>query len=257
MHASIKTYLPIGLLEFSFLVAILVFFLTYKPHRIIHLLGVILTPVLLATLALLVFMGWLHSSPMEAAPHDISGFGMGLKLGYQTTDLIGALLFATVILPHLSSRNGDPKQVKRQMISASLIASALLMAAYIGLCWTASRHALHFGDVAPEELLQRVSIQVLGPYGAIVSSSAAFLACLTTAISLANVFAQYLREDLLKEKLSHEVSLAITLAFTGAIANLGFSGIVKIWGPILDALYPALILLCLVNIAWRRRVVAV
>jgi LIVCS family branched-chain amino acid:cation transporter len=122
------------------------------------------------------------------------------------------------------------------------------MASYIGLCWLSAHHSWTFGAVAPEELLQKIAIQVLGPFGAVVSSTAVFLACLTTAISLSAVFSNYLRDDLSKGRLGNGASLLLTLGMTSLLANLGFSGIVKLWGPILDVLYPVLIALCIYNI---------
>ncbi len=252
MHASIKSYVPCPLLLFSLVICGLIFLLTVRPQRIIHLLGVILTPLLLLTLAILIIVGSIGAPeaqiPIESSAHF---FGQGLKMGYQTTDLIAALLFATVILPHVSQGTSDPKVIRRRMTLASLIASGLLMVTYIGLCWISAHHSWTFGEVPPEELLNHIAIQVLGPFGGLISSAAVFLACLTTAISLAAVFAHYLRHDLLKSKLSNAPALILILGLTAAMATLGFSGIVKLWGPVLDALYPALIVLCLFNIAYR------
>jgi LIVCS family branched-chain amino acid:cation transporter len=251
MHASVKPYLPnLSLSTFSIAICLMVFSLVLRPQRLISLLGIILTPLLLLTLTLLIVMGVLHA-PEALAVHEGSShyFIYGLKMGYQTTDLIAALLFATVILPHLSQGTNDPQVVRKRMVHASLIASILLMAAYIGLCWISAHHSSSFGDILPEDLLQKIAVQVLGPFGGIISSIAVFLACLTTMISLATVFATYLEKDLLKGRFRSEISLVLTLAVTGLLANLGFSGIMKLWGPILETLYPALIVLCVVNIA--------
>lgn len=253
MHASFKAYFPnLSLLLFSLLICALVFLLAVRPQKIIRLLGAILTPLLLSTLTILVFVGWLYAPEAQPVSEGSAHhFFFGLKMGYQTTDLIAALLFATVILPHLSQGTTDPKEVRRRMTYASLIASALLMVTYIGLCWVSAHHSWTFGDLPPEELLQRIALQLLGPFGGLISAAAVFLACLTTAISLAAVFSQYLQKDLFKGKMSNGVSLALTLGSTAILANLGFSGIVKLWGPLLDALYPALIVLCVFNIAYR------
>lgn len=250
MHASIKPYFPeFPLLIFSLLISAGVFLLVIRPQKIIHLLGVVLTPLLLVTLTILIVIGsiWAPEAQvsLEGGTHHLI---QGLKMGYQTTDLIAALLFATVILPHLSQGTSDPKMIQRRMTHASLIASGLLMATYIGLCWISAHHSWTLGAVAPEDLLQRISLQVLGPFGGIISACAVFLACLTTAISLAAVFAHYLETDLLQKRVGSAWSLGLTLGLTAALANLGFSGIVKLWGPLLDALYPALILLCLYNL---------
>lgn len=251
MHASIKSYFPgVSLLVFSIGICAVIFFLTIRPKKIVNLLGAFLTPILLLTLATLVIVGSIYAP--EAKPvyeGSLHHFGQGIKLGYQTMDLTAALLFATVIIPHLSQGTNDPRVVRRRMTQASLIASGLLMVTYIGLCWISAHHSWTFGDVAPEDLLQRIAIQVLGPFGGFVSAAAVFLACLTTAISLAAVFSQYLKQDLLRNKAGGGASLGITLMVTAAIANLGFSGIVKLWGPLLEILYPALIVLCILNIA--------
>lgn len=250
MHASIKAYLPISLAVFSAGVCVAVFLLTIRPQKIIHLLGVILTPLLLLTLTILIVVGSIWAPEAQpAAEGGMHYFGHGLKMGYQTTDLIAALLFATVILPHLSQGTEDRRVVRKRMTYASLIASSLLMASYVGLCWISAHHGWVFPETAPEELLHQIAVKILGPFGGYVSSTAVFLACLTTLISLAAVFSSYLQKDLLRDKKRMGISLGATLALTAVVANLGFSGIVKIWGPLLEVLYPALIVLCLFNIA--------
>lgn len=249
MHASLKPYFPsFSLLWFSLFICAAVFLLTIRPQRIIHLLGVILTPLLLLILGALIVVGALWAP--EAQPvfeGSVHHFSQGLKLGYQTMDLAAALLFATVIMPHLSQGTTDRKEIRRRMTYASLIASGLLMATYVGLSWLSAHH--HLGQMAPEDLLQRIAMQILGPFGGMISAAAVFLACLTTAISLAAVFSSYLQKEVLKNRFGHAPSLAFTLGATAIIAMLGFSGIVKLWGPLLEALYPALIILCVWNIA--------
>ncbi len=249
MHASLYAYLPISLPLFSLLICTFVFLLTVKPQKIIDLLGVVLTPLLLLTLGSIVIMGGILAPPPEqVVGGSVHYFAQGLKMGYQTMDLTAALLFATLILPHLSQGTNDPIVIRRRMVQASLIASGLLMITYIGLCWTAAHYS--FLDAAPEALLQKISIEILGPFGGIISAAAVFLACLTTAISLAAVFSNYLKEDLLKNRIQKSLSLLMTLMGTAMMATLGFSGIMKLWGPILEILYPSLIVLCLLNIAY-------
>lgn len=252
MHASVKPYLDCPLWLFSSLVCALVFFLCRRPSWMIRLLGSYLTPALLTTLGALVCLGYFFAPEAQPAVESAGHyFGQGLKMGYQTTDLLAAILFATMILPHLSQGTKDPKVIRKRMINASLIASALLMVVYIGLCWISARYSWTFGAVAPEELLGKIALKIFGPFGGLVSSTAVFLACLTTAISLAAVFAQYLQQDVTKGKLNQASSLGVTLGIAALMAMLGFSGIVKMWGPLLDILYPVIIVLCVWNI-WSK-----
>ncbi|MES2273877.1 MAG: branched-chain amino acid transport system II carrier protein [Chlamydiota bacterium] len=258
MHASIKTYLPgLSLGFFSILICTVIFFLTVRPQKIVHLLGVILTPLLLLTLASLIFFGAIHPPDVQPVLEG-SGhyFGQGLKMGYQTTDLIAALLFAMVVWPHLSQGTDSlpPEEgkrlIRRRMTGASLIAASLLMVTYVGLCWLSAHHSWTLDpNLASEDLLQGIALKILGPIGGLVAAVAVFLACLTTAISLASVFSQYIQKDLLPNRMGNPSALLLTLGISAAIANLGFGGIVRLWGPLLEVIYPALIVLCVLNIA--------
>lgn len=257
MHASVKPYFPeISLTAFSVVMAFVIFWMTIRPHRIVQILGTVLTPVLLATMGVLVGVGLFQSGAPVAAPEGAwHHFSAGFKGGYQTMDLISALLFVSVILPHLSQGfegTNDGKQIRRRVMGASILAASLLMISYIGLTWLASHYGKSLGNqVEDVDLLYGIAVRILGPWGSIIATSTVFLACLTTAISLAAVFAEYVKTDWLKGKGTLTMPLVITLGLTAAMATLGFSGIVKILGPVLEILYPSLIVLCLLNIAHR------
>jgi len=256
MHASIQVYVPgFSLFWFSLCISGVVFLLTFRPSKIIAMLGVVLTPALLLCMGILVAIG-LAGNPAPIAPTGTSldHFVEGLKGGYQTMDLILSLLFSTVVMRHLTAASSSlspadaSRFIRNKMLGASAVAASLLMITYVGLCWLAS----HYGAPgAPEGILYGIAVQLLGPVGVLVAMIAVFLACLTTAISMAAVFSEYVRKDLFREKVTPNSALVITLLATAAVANLGFSGIVRLLGPVLDMLYPALIALCLVNIAVR------
>lgn len=257
MHASIKSYLPIPLFVFSIVMALIVFFIAFRSHRLIAILGKILTPFLLISITVLI-VGGILSAPTLQTPKEGSTFFFleGLKGGYMTMDLIAALLFSTVIIPIFSkgifyaTEQERKNETRRKMLGASCIAAILLLFAYVGLGFLAAHHGGTM-QVAPEELLQALAVKVLGKQGAFVAAVAVFLACLTTAVALAAVFANYLRKDLLKEKISPLLSLSLTVAVAACITNLGFARVLQWTGPAMEILYPALIVLCLCNIAHR------
>jgi LIVCS family branched-chain amino acid:cation transporter len=251
MHASIAPYwnVPLGL--FSIFICALVFFLTLKPTRMMHLLGVILTPLLLLTLGLLFGFGLFNGPAPQPVPEGAAfHFQQGLQGGYQTLDLTAALLFGMLMIPHLSKGGLSVSEVRKKMLGASSIAAGLLMLSYIGLCYLSASYGPSIpSHIANVDYLHALAVKILGPSGSLIATGAVFLACLTTAISLAAVFAEYLRSELFKEKVGSTWPLAITLFASALMANLGFSAIMKIWGPILGILYPSLIVLCLFNIA--------
>jgi LIVCS family branched-chain amino acid:cation transporter len=250
MHASIKPYIPgLPLIAFSVLIAGVVFYLTIRPAKMMQWLGSILTPLLLASLGVLVAVGiWQSTDAPISTEGALHHFQEGLKGGYQTLDLTAALLFATLIIPYLGGGNTTKEQVRRRMLGASFIAAALLMAAYVGLCHLSAHHSGSFALLPPEELLHAIAVKLLGPIGGFFATLAVFLACLTTNITLAALFAEYVRKEFFQGKGSIAWPLAGTLAVTGLMATLGFSGIMRAMGPVLEIVYPGLIILCLWNI---------
>src|SRR5690606_20414636 len=82
-------------------------------------------------------------------------------------------------------------------------------------------------------------------------------ACLTTAIALVTVFAEFIHYDISNRKIPYIPSLLLTLTTTFGISILSFKGIKQFLGPILDIIYPALILLAILNLGhklyhWQR-----
>jgi branched-chain amino acid:cation transporter, LIVCS family len=80
---------------------------------------------------------------------------------------------------------------------------------------------------------------------------AVLFACLTTAIVLASLFADFLRMEVMKSKLGNAQSLLVTLGISFIVSTFDFAGIAKFLGPVLEAIYPALIALTIVNITYK------
>lgn len=257
MHASIQIFLPHLSLElFSLFACLLVFFLTFKPHRMVTLLGIVLTPLLLLVLGILVFSGILNApvTPLIEKT-NLEFVGQGLKCGYQMIDLISALLYGTLIIPPLfkeeAKENSSMKDRKifKKMFQACSISAFLLILTYVGLTWIAAHYGSQIGTAIPSEgLLSALAFKILGPYGGIISSGIIFLACLTTAMSCSSIFANYLRKEICQSKISMPVSLLISLILSAFLATLGFERIMTILTPLIEILYPALIILCLLTI---------
>ena len=143
----------------------------------------------------------------------------------------------------------NSKQVFKKMLKACLIATALLSAMYVGLTYIASYYTHLLPSHLPEERLAAIARYLLGPQGAFFSCIAVAMACLTTAIPVVSICADYIKKDLLKDRCTPLFSLLIALGISGIIANLGFIGIANMLSPILQILCPGLIVLSVLNIA--------
>lgn len=257
MHAMAGQYLfDVPLILFSILAAVVIFGCSFRRERLIKFLGAILTPILLLSLAALVFFGLTDGSSLNPAAFSAGdSFLQGLLGGYNTMDLIAAFLFATVVLPHFQKETDleHPAQRRRsllrKMVFSSLIAASLLFLTYVGLCLISAHHGWAPGvDCPPEQMLGAIAIKLLGPWGGCIAVVAVIIACLTTAMTLVSIFADYLRKDLCKEKIGPLTALILTLVMTTFFANLGFGGIAAILSPILQVVYPGLILLTVLNL---------
>lgn len=102
-----------------------------------------------------------------------------------------------------------------------------------------------------EQLLAAITMKIAGPRAGILVCTAIALACLTTAIALISAFTDFIEKEVFKEKVSYEVILLGSLLVTFFISIFKFHGISSFLGPILQICYPGLIVLTLLNIAYR------
>ena len=98
-------------------------------------------------------------------------------------------------------------------------------------------------------MLGKIAMESLGTIAAPCVCLAILFACVTTAIVLASLFADFLRTEVCREKLGNKQALLITLSIGFCVSTFDFAGIAKFLGPVLEAVYPPLILLTVVNIA--------
>lgn len=251
-YGTIKMYAP-GLsgVVFSIIACLIIFAATVRKSRIVDLLGDLLSPLLVVCLFLIIIKGlWTH----PAAPASSTTAGkmllFGLTQGYNTMDLLGTFFFSGVTiagLKQLFPHEKSPKVIAYYALQSSIIGAGLLGAVYVGFGLVASYYGSVLGGMDAEVLLGTVAHMVLGKAGGFVVSMAVALACLTTAITLAVVFSEFLQEQVFAGRVRYEACLVATLITTGVFANFGFTDIVAMMVPILMVVYPALIVLTVVN----------
>jgi LIVCS family branched-chain amino acid:cation transporter len=257
-YSTAKMYLPdIPLFAFSAAACLFAFLCSYRRTSILKIVGYFLTPLKLGSLAFIIVMGLMFSPVTPSASHsELAVFFRGLKDGYQTMDLLATFFFCSVVLDCLrrSMNVSHPVNFKGMIgttLKASCIGAGLLALIYIGFSYVAAAYSHTLTEVRPDELISQIAVQVLGPYAGLVVSFTVTLACLTTAIALTTVFAEFLRKDILNDKVSYGTAVFITLMITFAFSLLNFTGIIRFLAPILEICYPALITLSLVNILYK------
>jgi LIVCS family branched-chain amino acid:cation transporter len=256
--ATAKPYLSgVDNITFSAIACVLIYLLTFRKSKIIDVLGYFLTPLLLASLALIIFVGLLYhpEAPTNELTH-LSLFTQGVLEGYNTMDLLGAFFFSHVVLLCLKREIDpaiaeDPKKMINMSLKASLIGAGLLALVYGGLAAVAAFHSESLAGVSQDSLMGALSIQVLGSGAGVIACVAVSLACLTTAVALCSVFAEYLQVELFRRHVNYPSCLLITLVLTFIVSTLEFEGIAAFLVPILQICYPALIVLSFLNLGHK------
>ena len=257
-YAAIQTSFPnLSLFVFSLIAVFLIFLFSIREGRILDILGYVLSPVLLLSLAIIIFKGLVTTTSITASSFSSLGiFSRGLTNGYDTMDLLAVVFFSSMVLIILKNKleakiRSDYKQIALIALKASLIGATLLGLVYFGLSFVASFQAPFLQGIDRDLLLSSLAFRILGPTFGIVASIAVALACLTTAIALAAVFSDFLRFEICGGKLGYASSLVITLVVTAIFSNLGFEGVMKIIHPMVSICYPAIIVLSASNIAYK------
>lgn len=247
-----SSFLPLSPIWFSALACLVIFLFTIKKHHILTLLGWCLTPILLASLLTIILVGLLtshHSFPN--AQTNLEVFFHGLKEGYNTMDLLAAFFFSSTILAILRERSIDSQKGMRIAMRASIVGACLLAAVYAGFSYLAAFHGGHLETSGKDELLAAITLKIAGPYAGLLVCLTIAFACLTTAIALISAFTDFIQKEVFKGKVSYGITLIGATLATFAVSTFEFTGISAFLGPVLQICYPGLIVLTLLNIAFR------
>lgn len=237
----------------SLLMCIVIYFLTVNKNKIVTTLGTVLTPFLLLAIAMIAFFGLNQGTlPETTTSNGWNALKNGFFQGYQTMDLLAAFFFSQFVIKHLhgklSSNDGETSLLKH-FYKSSLIGAGILSSVYFALVLLGWIYSPLLTHTPPQEMLGVIAIESLGTIAAPCVCLAVLFACLTTAIVLASLFADFLRSEVAKDKIGNKQALLITLAIGFVVSTFDFAGIARFLGPVLEAVYPALIALTLVNIA--------
>lgn len=244
-YASMKTIIPgLQLSLFSLLWCILLIFLT--PHRelIVPVIGRYFTPIKLTTLVVLIALGLKNAPSFIHSSANISIFYKGIVGGYQTMDLLASFFFALSIV-HYFQQDKATSLVKN--ITSAALGCILLALFYIGFVYIGAAYQPLIKDLPAEDILPFIATKCLGSTSAIFLNGTIIIACLTTSIALMAAFTDFIA-DMLKNRVSLLTVNIVSGVVTAVVSTLKFKGIALFLTPILELLYPALIILTVFNI---------
>lgn len=245
-------YHDLGMMAYSLFFFLLTYYLSVNPSKIIDNIGKIMTPMLLICLAILIAFVLLDPlGPTQAAQGDYAEvpFFKGFQEGYNTMDLLAAMLFGAATVNAIESKGIlDHKLLTRLCIYAGIIAATFLALIYSSLAYTGATSVQAFGIVSNGgQLLNQIAVHYMGNFGKVILALIIFFACITTSIGLTSSISGYFNA-LFNEKIQYQRYVLAISVFSFAVSNVGLSNIIKFSIPVLCMLYPIVIVLVLLNV---------
>lgn len=233
-----------NMIIFSIIYFILVFVFSFKSTSVIDTLGKYLTPILIIFICIFLLIGVNASKgPLVTNVSNLDSIKEGLNMGYQTLDLLCVSSLSMMMYTYLKKTNYKKMQRKKILVTSSIIAILCLIIVYVGLIFIGASFGKNI-NANQGALLKEISNSVLNDKG-IILNVAVLLASFTTGVGLTSAVATNYEK---LTKLSHKTWVIIITLVSLFIANLGLEKIINIASPILNIIYPIVIILIVFSI---------
>ena len=233
---------------------VVVFLLSVNESAVVDIVGKILTPILFASLLLLIVKGVLFPlGEITKPPLNDQVVASGISAGYQTMDVLASVVFGALILNSAAQKGyTGAREQAGASVGASLVAGAGLLVVYAGLTYLgATAQALPNTRLTRIELLVALVQAIFpGKGGMVFFGIIAALACLTTAIALTSAASRYFA-GLSNGRVSYKTVAGVICAFSAAVSGIGVERLVELAAPILGVVYPPVLALVLLSFLGR------
>lgn len=235
---------------FSVLFFAVILLLSVKESAVVDIVGKVLTPLLLLGLLVLIVKGVISPLGEITSEPVVSGVAAtGIRAGYQTMDVLAAMVFGIIVLKSAREKGYEDGKGKTKMIGgAALLAGVLLLLVYLGLTYLGATVSGRFNiHITRAELVIHIVNMLLGKAGLVIFAVVVALACVTTAVALVSSSASFF-EKLCRGKVKYSVFVIAICVFSAVVSNLGLDRIVAIASPVLDVVYPPTLVLIVLSL---------
>ena len=254
---TLNTVLPylteanISPVAFNVIYCSIVFVLGYRESKTVEILGYVLSPIKIISFTTLVGLGLFNYAPtlLSVIPANVA-FKTAIIEGYNTMDMVAAFFFCSVAVRAIKqgAKTSSTASLTSLTLKACLTGGALLSAVYIGFMLVAHNHAAALQSVDKAQMIGVIATIVLGKFGGLFVCIAVSFACIATALALAEISSHYLQTVVFKNRAHKNFCLSLVMLITLVVSNFEFQTLMDYMTPVLGVLYPALIVLCIMNI---------
>lgn len=228
----------------------IVLMLTIRESAVVDILGKFLTPLLFIGLLFLIITGILFPFGDIAAEPKIDNVVIaGVNSGYQTMDVLAAMIFGIIVVKSVMEKGYTTPSAKYKAVRASsLVAGFGLLIVYCGLTYLgATASTIYDIDINRSQLIINITDGLLGDAGVLVLGIVVMLACLTTAVALVSSGSDYF-SSLSGGRISYKLLAVVICVFSAVIGNFGIDTIVMLAEPVLSLVYPGALTLIVMGL---------
>lgn len=247
-----------GLIMFAFtaLFFLVVLGFTLRESKMVEIVGKYLTPLKFCGLLVIIIGGIL--TPIGAINEVTrldSVMQTGIMSGYQTMDVLAAMMFGLVVINALKARGHTSSSARFMSMSiASLVAAVLLLIIYGGLCYLgATVSGIYPMDVDRGQLVVLITNGIFGSFGSVMLGVIVSVSCLATAIALAGATGTFF-SSISGGKLPYNAVVIVVCLFSAVAANFGLSAIIAFAEPILAIVYPGALTVVILSLMGKNMV---
>ena len=227
------------------------YFVALRPEKLTQRLGRILCPTLLVLIVVL-FAGCLlrpaaSGYGVPTAAYAALPAAQGILDGYQTMDALAALNFGAVIALNIQAVGiTEEAAVRRGTIRAGLVAGGMLLVVYAMLTHIGGISGAAFpGCDTGAAVLTALADGLFGRVGQVLLAAIFVIACFNTCVGLIACVGQYFHQ--LLPRIPYPALAAFFAVASMLVSNLGLAAIIRLSTPVLNAIYPAAIVLILLS----------
>lgn len=219
------------------------FFFAMDQSNVIDKIGKILTPVLVLALLIIVVKGIFTPVGSPITTSLPNPFSNAFINAYQTGDVVTGIFCAPIFIAAILHHGYKGAVMRKVAVRGTLIAGAGLLIVYGGLLYLgASASGTVPADIEQTALVSELINRILGTSGSVLLAVTIALACLTSAIGVLAVIADFLNK-LTDNKIGYKLWVFILCVVAAFMGSFGVGKIINYAMPIFLALYPVAIVL--------------
>jgi LIVCS family branched-chain amino acid:cation transporter len=240
---TVNSRLP--LIIFTIVFYIITYLFLVSPGKAMDRISSILFPVLLIIVVAVVGKGLLNPlGEMQPKLYEGSALAYGFTGGYATGEILCALIFGAVIINSLKNKGVEEKDITRNMIMVGVAGVSMLTITHFCHMVIGATSASTFPSLNYTALYTAVAASQYGKVGGMLFCAALFMAALTTAIGMTSGCAEFF-VDVTDRKFSYNQVALVIVILSIVFGSMGLADILTYLGPIMDGVYPAVIVLVL------------